>query len=49
MTEHRQSDDEDTVTRTPPELDDDSGAEPIVVPRPGAPSLPMDPPEDPDA
>ena len=44
MAEQQQSDDEDAVPRVPPELDDD-GAEPIVVPRPGAPSIPMDPPE----
>lgn len=43
MAEQQQSDDEDAVPRVPPELDDD--AEPVVVPRPGAPSIPMDPPD----
>lgn len=48
MTEHQESGDDDAVERTPPEQDDDPGAEPIVVPRPGAPSIPMDPPDDAD-
>ena len=49
MTEHQESGDDDAVERTPPEQDDDDpGAEPIVVPRPGAPSIPMDPPDDAD-